>query len=216
MSNPESFIDEVSEEVRRDRLYGAFRKYGWIAGLLVVLIVGGAAYNEWQKAQARADAQGFGDALYAALEMTEIESRLIALEDVRAPDGAEPLSALIYATEVQARSTEEAVAALQALAAVPDTPAVYVDLARLRMVMIGGDVLTTAERSAALDTLIQGSGPFRLLALEQRALIEAETGQRDAAIETLQRILGAAGATEGMRTRVLQLIVALGGDVAQG
>ena len=50
MSNPASFIDEVTEEVRRDRLFAAFRKYGWIGLLLVILVVGGAAYNEWSKA----------------------------------------------------------------------------------------------------------------------------------------------------------------------
>ena len=41
MSNPDSFIDEVTEEVRRDRLFAIFRKYGWIGAVLVALIVGG-------------------------------------------------------------------------------------------------------------------------------------------------------------------------------
>ena len=54
MSNPESFIEEVTEEVRRDRLFGLFRKYGWIAVLVILGIVGGSAWNEWQKAQATA------------------------------------------------------------------------------------------------------------------------------------------------------------------
>ena len=36
MSNPDSFIDEVTEEVRRDRLFAMFRKYGWI-GVAIVL-----------------------------------------------------------------------------------------------------------------------------------------------------------------------------------
>ena len=57
MSNPESFIEEVNEEVRRDRLYGLLRRYGWIAVLAILLIVGGAAYSEYRKAQARAQAE---------------------------------------------------------------------------------------------------------------------------------------------------------------
>ncbi len=36
MSNNDSFIDEVNEEVRRDKLYALFRKYGWI-GVVAVL-----------------------------------------------------------------------------------------------------------------------------------------------------------------------------------
>ena len=52
MSNTDSFLQEVSEELRRDKLYRNMRKYGWIGLLLVVIIVGGAAYREYQKSQA--------------------------------------------------------------------------------------------------------------------------------------------------------------------
>lgn len=216
MSNPESFIEEVSEEVRRDRLYGALRKYGWIGVLAVVLIVGGAAFNEYRKAQSKAAAEAYGDALYTALETEEIEARLSLLNAVETPEAAVALTGLITATELTARSSEEAVAALQALIVNPDTPPLYRDLGRLRLALDGAEVLSVSERGAALDALIQGSGPFRLLALEQRALLEAEAGDVDAAIATLQEVMRSAGASEGMQSRALQLIVALGGDVAQG
>ena len=32
MHDSDSFISEVSEEVRRDRLYAALRRYGWLIG----------------------------------------------------------------------------------------------------------------------------------------------------------------------------------------
>ena len=54
MSTEDSFVDEVTDAVRSDRLYAAFRKYGWIGIVAVLLIVGGAGYNEWQKAQTAA------------------------------------------------------------------------------------------------------------------------------------------------------------------
>ena len=60
MSDSDSFIDEVTEEVRRDRFYRNVRRYGWIAVLAVVLLVGGAGWYEWQKAQERQQAQAFG------------------------------------------------------------------------------------------------------------------------------------------------------------
>ena len=68
MSNNESFIDEVNEEVQRDRLFQLMRKYGWIGVVLVILLVGGTAFNEYRKAQARAAAQSLGDAMLAAIE----------------------------------------------------------------------------------------------------------------------------------------------------
>ena len=57
MANQDSFINEVTEEVRRDRLFTLFRRYAWIGITIVVLTVAGAAWNEWRKADARAEAQ---------------------------------------------------------------------------------------------------------------------------------------------------------------
>ena len=86
MSNPDSFIEEVTEEVRRDRLFAAFRKYGWIGGLVVLGIVGGAAWNEWQKNQAAARAQGFGDAMLEALDTGGAVERREAMAAVPADE----------------------------------------------------------------------------------------------------------------------------------
>ena len=82
VSDTDSFIDEVTEEVRRDRLFKAMRKYGWIAVLAVIAIVGGAAWNEWNKAQARAAAEEFGDQMLAALAVPDASDRADALSAV--------------------------------------------------------------------------------------------------------------------------------------
>ena len=84
MSETDSFIDEVTEEVRRDRLFAMFRKYGWIGILGVLLIVGGAAWNEWQKARAEAAAQSFGDKVAAAMANNEPAARETALTGIEA------------------------------------------------------------------------------------------------------------------------------------
>ena len=47
MHESDSFISEVSEEVRRDRLFATLRRYRWLIAAVVLLLVGGAAFNAW-------------------------------------------------------------------------------------------------------------------------------------------------------------------------
>ena len=78
MSDSDSFIEEVTEEVRRDRLFALFRRYGWIPAVAIVLLVGGAAVNEYLKAQERGRAERLGDAILVALENDEAVARQAA------------------------------------------------------------------------------------------------------------------------------------------
>ena len=71
MSDTDSFIEEVTEEVRRDQLYKYVRKYGWIAIALVVGVVGVTGYLEYQKVATANAAQALGDKLVAALDEKE-------------------------------------------------------------------------------------------------------------------------------------------------
>jgi len=66
LSENDSFIEEVSDEIRRDKLFGFFKKYLWVFVALVIFIVGGAAVNEYLKSKSETEAQAVGDALLAA------------------------------------------------------------------------------------------------------------------------------------------------------
>ena len=214
MSETDSFIDEVTEEVRRDRLFALFRRYGWIAGLVVVAIVGGAAWNEWRKASERAAAEAFGDAVLAAIAAPDRAGALagIATEG----DRAAIRDLLLASVASEADDRAAALAALEAVAADPDLPAVYRDLARLKWVILSGPDLPAADRDAALDSLAAPGAPYRALALEQQALAQVSAGRTERAIEILQALRQDAAASAGLQRRAAQLIVALGGDVAPG
>lgn len=211
MANSDSFINEVTEEVRRDRLYAMFRRYGWIAVLLILLLVAGAAWNEWRKAQARAEAEARGDALLAALEAGDPAAQGAALEALRTGGPAEPVIALLDAA--QAASTDGPAAGIErlnAMAADPATPQLYRDLATLKAAMTGAGLTPPDARIAALEPLSAPGGAFRALALEQIALAHVEAGRNDEAIAVLTDLIGGADAGAALQQRAAQLLLALG------
>lgn len=218
MSTPDSFIEEVTEEVRRDKLFALFRKYGWIGIALVLLTVGGAAYSEWSKATARAEAQAFGDALLTALDADTPEARRAALEGVdAAATGGD--KAAIRALMLASDPAQDRAATLEALAGLAGdatlSPA-YRDLAALRRVILLGAEAPVADRRAALDAIAAPGRPYRPLALEQMAYLLVEEAKTAEAIDAFRALTEDQAAPAGLRQRAAQMIVALGGSVAEG
>ena len=213
MSDTDSFIDEVNEEVRRDRLYHLLRRYGWIAGLVIALIVGGAAYSEYRKAQNRAQAQALGDAMLSSLALEDEGNRVAALAEIEAgtPQAAAIRDLLKAGQQVSAEDTGGAIETLNALAINGDVPLVYRQVAQVKSLVLQGDSTPVADRRLALDSMSQPGHPMRLLAIEQLALIDVAEGDEAKAIERYQSILSDALVSAGLQQRALQVIVALGG-----
>jgi len=215
LSNSDSFIDEVSQEVRRDRFYVGLRKYGWIAVLVVILIVGGAAWREYQKAQAASAAQAFGDAVTAALEEDEPAARIAALQAIDTPQpGARAVLAMLLAAE-QGSAQEDAAATqtLESVATSNDVPLIYRQIASFKALVRGDGSLSVEQRRAGFQELASSGAPLRLLAEEQLALLDIEAGDTGAALERLQAILADSEVSAGLRRRASQLIVSLGGSL---
>lgn len=212
MSNPDSFLDEVAEEVRRDRLFGLFRRYGWIGVLIVLGIVGGAAWNEWSKSQTEAQAQAFGDALVDALDTGTPEERRDALTAIPAEGPQAALLQLVIASDAEG-DRHENLAALDRVAADTTLSPVYRDLAVLRRVLLAGSDMPIADRRAALQAIAVAGRPYRMLADEQLAYLLVEEGKTDAAIAALTALLQDQAASPTLRTRVGQMILVLGGTL---
>ncbi|NEX44876.1 hypothetical protein [Pseudotabrizicola algicola] len=213
MSNPESFIQEVTEEVRRDRLYAYFRKYGWIPALIVVGVVAGTGWTEWSKARNAAQAQAFGDAVLDALDLGGAEERRAALAAAPASGAQQAVLALLLASD-PAEDRAGSLAALEQLAADGAQPQSYRDLAVLRRVILLGAEMPVVDRRALLDPVAAPGRPFRPLALEQLAYLLVEEGRTEEAIAALRSLTQDQQAPAGLRGRAGQMIMALGGDVA--
>ncbi len=214
MSNSESFIDEVTEEVRKDRLFGYMRKYGWIAVLAVFLIVGGTAFTEFRKAQTVGAAQAAGDEILAALEMDDDAERASALQAIDTTGPAAAITGLLAgANLVETGDVTGAAAALDAVALDEAAPEVYRDLAALKSVMVQSETLSIDQRRTILSRLAAAGAPFRIVAQEQLALLSVEEGDIDAALTKFVALAQDAEATAGLRERAFSMIVALGGDI---
>lgn len=216
MSDTDSFIEEVTEEVRREKLFKMVKRYGWIVVLLVLLLVGGATWNEINKASVRADAENFGDSVLSALSSEDRADRADALTTLEAPTpGADAMLKLLTAAELSAENPGEAAQNLLTLSDRSDIPLIYRQVATLKAVMIPDAGLDPSERRTRLEDLALTGGLMRLLAGEQLAMLEIEEGTPDAAISRLQELYVDAEASQGLRERVRGVIVALGGDLPE-
>ena len=205
MSNTDSFIDEVTEEVRRDRLFGYFRRYGWIPAVIIIGLVGGTAYNEWSTVQVAQVAQARGDALLDALELEDVAERAASLSTI-AHEDEEALVAKLLAAGVDA---EQAADLLGSIATDNTQPQYIRDLARLKMASIDGAV-TVDEAAAILVELSEPGGVYRNVAMELLVALELRRGSIEAALALLQAHIKDADASSEQIQRMAELIVALG------
>lgn len=211
MSENDSFIDEVSEEVRRDKLFGFFKKYLWVFIAIVVFIVGGAAVNEYLKAKKEADAQAVGEALLAAQSANDAGAFGAIAED----GGSAAVLARLDQAAVLAFEGQAGAAAtiLDEIATDSDVLPVYRDLALLKSVMINGENMSAADLDSAFGGLTAIGAPFRLLAIEQRAIVNLRNGDTAAALTDLSEILIDSNATQDLRNRAQELTISLGGEI---
>ena len=159
MANTDSFIDEVTEEVRQDRLYHLARRYGWIAVVVIVAIVAGTAYTEISKSRAAAAAAVRGDALSEALNQTDDAARAEALRAAAADPATGGIITKFLAASETAAAGDKATAAelFTAIAQTEGVEPIYRDMALLRRSMLG------AEAPERETTLLGLSGTLQLL-----------------------------------------------------
>lgn len=214
MSNPDSFIEEVTEEVRRDRLFRLFRKYGWVGVVAILGLVGGTAWTEWSNARDLARAEAFGNALIDALDHGAPEERREALAAIPAAAEQTAVLQLILASDSDADKAAT-LAALDKVASDTALAVSYRDLATLRRVLVAGADQPLPERRVALQGIAAPGRPYRVLAEEQLAYLLIEEGKRDDAIAALTTLMQDQEAPASLRARLAQVVTALGGTLPE-
>jgi hypothetical protein len=214
VSDTDSFLQEVSEELRRDRLYKNMRKYGWIAIFLVIVIVGAATYREYLKSQATTEAQLFGTSIIDALNEENAVDRISKLQKINAPsENAKAILAMLLSADSNGNNSPALEKSnLSDKIQSVSIDAHYRDLLNFKMLLGSAEIMNLDERLTAFEVLSKPGNPFRLLAEEQIVLIEIELGNTDNAIKKISQILLDAELTAGLRNRATQMMIALGED----
>ena len=211
----DSFIDEVTEELRRDRLFQAFRRYGWIALGLVLVLVAGTAWREYSLHQQRLTAEEFGDALLAAQAAPDPAAAVAGIDagETRAQALVQAMLAAALTAEAgapgaSAQMLREAATGVEG-AKGPGGAVLLHDLALLKAVM-ADPAMDLAARDEVLTRLSAPGAPFRLLALEQKAIALIGAGRDADAADLIRKIQEEDGVTESMVRRLSATLIALG------
>lgn len=212
MSNNESFMQEVSEEVRKDRFYRILKKWGWVGIALIVALVGGASFNEWNKESKINSARNLGDRVLAAIASKDvIDLKEIEIKNVSQDIFIKNLMSAILFSDDKLDASKKA---LEEIGSIPGITKTYKDLNafKLGLLLLKSGNLTGEERFGVFEALVEPGSPFRSLAKEQQALILIEQGNIELAIKTLMEITDDSETTDTLRRRVAQLRISLGSD----
>ena len=210
MSETDSFIQEVTEEVRQDRMLAYWKKWGPFILGGVVLVVGAAAAWSWWQSQKQAQAEARG-AIFIAADPEETAD-LLALPD-RVDGSAKLIADLAAAGGLAADGKhEEAAQAYRAVAGQADAGRAYTDLASLQALRMDAAAGKTDGLIEALAPLAGEDAPYRLLAMELRAALQIKAGETEAAYADLNAILADPATTTDLRRRAIAILTATGGS----
>nr|WP_272212176.1 tetratricopeptide repeat protein [Marinicella sp. W31]MDC2878087.1 tetratricopeptide repeat protein [Marinicella sp. W31] len=168
----DSFIREVNEELRSDRMKDAWRRFGrYLIALAVLLVVGTAGWRGYEYWQARQAAES-GDVFLTALNQIEAgnldaaEQTLARLETEGY--GAYPVLAELRSATLlsEAGDTAAAVSAFSSIGKDRSVPEAIRDAAKLRAGWLLVDTGTYEQVSAEVEALANDGNPFRFSARE--------------------------------------------------
>lgn len=207
-----AYEDDEQLEALRDwwRRHGRGVVIGVAAAL--ALVVGWQQWQAWQDRQQAAAADEYSAVLQAVNE-GEAEAAANRLESLRDAHRDSPYATMATLTVATAELAEGRAASAARLldwvnAERPDSP--FADLARVRQAEALAVVGKRDEALSVLDPITDG--PLRARYLELQGDLLAESGEREAAIESYQQALSEAG---GQRRSLVEVkLLDLGGEPA--
>ena len=220
----DSFIREVDEELRSDRMQQFWSRYGKIVlAVAAAVIIGTAAYRYYEYSRT-AKAQANGDAFMAAIQLAETGKSDDAIAAFRA---LEKEASPVYKSMAGIRAASELAAKGDVAEAIKQFDAVAADsaadenmraIARIRAGMLLVDSGSVTEVEARVGPLSAPGAPYRASAWEALGLAYYKAGDLENAFKQFEALKKDSDTPVAMRQRgtiMLDLIAANGGPISQ-
>jgi len=190
----DSFIREVNEEIRQEKLGFFWRRYGFaLVGAAIAIVLVTAAYQGYAAWTSR-KADRMGDAFVETLELADKADSDAVLKKLDAVEktgfGAYPaLAAIRKASLLMERGDRAgAIAIFDAVAAAYSTPKILKDMASLRAAYILVDTGSFADVEKRVKALATDIDPMRLAARETLGLAAWKAGKTEDALYYFNKI----------------------------
>lgn len=210
--NDDSFIREVNEELRSDRMQFVWRRFGRLIIAAAVLVVLGTAAYVGYRYWATHKAGDNGDKFIAALALADqnkTDDALAALAAIeKEGNGAYPLLANMRSASLLAQKgdTAGAVAAFTAISKQSRVPSVIHDAARLRAAFLLVETGTYDQVSAQAEELAVPANAFRHSAREVLGLAAYKAGDYAKARQWFQAIVDDQQAPRNVANRAQMML----------
>lgn len=218
----DSFIREVDEELRQERLKAVWSRFGnYFIGAAVLVVLATAALRGWDYYQST-QAASSGDIYLDAVEQADNGNTDAAIASLQrlAEEGYGQYPALArfrIASELADRGeSAAALAEFDRIAGDSSFNEAFRSVAQLRAGLLAVDVENYEQVKARLEPLAGAGDDYRDLAREALGLAAMKAGANEEAVNWFQQVANDAGASNSVKNRVSILLDLLAGRGVTG
>lgn len=215
----DNFIQELEEDLRRDRYMALWQKYGRFAvAVALIVVIAAAAFVAWRHYQTNErlkDSMAYSAALSLIDAATGAggEAALPALRDI-VQSGSDSYGTLARFQEAalltKSGKPEEAVAIYEAISTNSGVDPLFRDLAVLLQTLVMLDKGDPQQLTARLAPLTETRDPWRYTALELTALLAQRSGDLAKARDIYTTLADDPTAPRQLRGRAAEMLGVLG------
>ena len=214
----ETFLREVDEELRRERINRLVARYGWAIAAAVLLVLGAIGGFIWWQGRQAEQAAAQGETLAETLDALEGGNRNAALPKVdrlAASDIEGYRAAALFAratAQSEAGQNDAAIATLRSIAADEDFAEPYRQAALIRQTELEYDRLTPQQVIQRLGPLARPGNAWFGSAGEMVGIAQMRMNRPDLAGPLFARIARDESVPPSIRTRAIQMAGGFGID----